>query len=109
MSAPRIEPDIRMPPAYTRPFGCEELHAVFFQRRGDRGRRCSAVPIQVRQTEHLLKQAAKEARRRKAGLMLLGDTAAQAAEARERTSHLLPRDREISMARAEAGAWGLDG
>ncbi len=68
-----------IPNKYTRPFGCENLHAVLFQSCADRGGVSPAVVIMI-----------------------------PAADAKQVALDLLPDHREVSLSRAEAGVWGLN-
>jgi len=98
----------RLDLAYTRAFGCPELHAVLFQHRADRGGSCPTVAVMIPEAEDMLARAAREARRLKARVLLVCDTGAQAAGARRRMAALLPRHRKVAIERAAAGVWRCD-
>jgi hypothetical protein len=97
----------RIPTEHARPFGLEELHCALFQHRADRGGSSSAISVQVPEAADLIPTAAKLAWRHSVRVLLLCDTADQAVAARRQFAKLAPRHREVSLARAEVGAWCL--
>ena len=97
-----------IPNKYTRPFGCENLHAVFFQSCADRGGVSPAVMVMIPEAADKLTAALKQAHEMGARLFILCDTEEQAADAKQVALVLLPDHREVSLSRAEAGAWGLN-
>ena len=97
-----------IPNKYTRPFGCENLHAVFFQSCADRGGVSPAVMVMIPEAADKLTAALKQAHEMGARLLILCDTEEQAADAKQVALVLLPDHREVSLSRAEAGAWGLN-
>ena len=97
-----------IPNKYTLPFGCENLHAVFFQSCADRGGVSSAVTIMIPEAADNLTAALMQTHKLQACLLILCDTEKQAADAKQAALELLPDHREVSLSRAEAGAWGLN-
>ena len=97
-----------IPNKYTRPFGCENLHAVIFQSCADRGGVSPAVVIMIPEEVDKLTESLKQAHKLRARLLLLCDTEEQAAVAKQVALDILPDHREVSLSRAEAGAWGLN-
>ena len=97
-----------IPQEYTRPFGCDELHAVFFQYRADRGGVSPTVMIMIPEATDKLTAALMQAHKLQARLIIVCDTEEQAADAKQVALDLLPDHREVSLSRAEAGAWGLN-
>ena len=97
----------RIPPEYTRPHGCEELHAVFFQHRDDPGGDSATVSIMIPEMGHMFDTATATTRQLRARLCILCDTAGQARAARQAALERLPEHREVALERAEAGAWGI--
>jgi hypothetical protein len=95
----------RMPPWLTAAFGVAELHAVFFQPSDDLGGPRDCVAIQIPEaTADELSLALQTANRRKARVMVLCDTAEQAADAAGLATHLACH-LQVSLERAEAGGW----
>ncbi len=97
-----------IPQEYTRPFGCDELHAVFFQYRADRGSVSSTLMVMIPEAADKLTTALMQAHKLQARLLILCDTEEQARDAKQAAHELLPDHREVSLSRAEAGAWGLN-
>ncbi len=97
-----------VPNKHTRPFGCENLHAVFFQSCADRGGVSPAVAIMIPEALDKLTAALKQVHKTGARLIILCDTKEQAANAKQAAVDLLPDHREVSLNRAEAGVWGLN-
>ena len=97
-----------IPREYTRLFGCEELHAVFFQHRADRGGVSPSVMVMIPEAADRLTAALKQAREMGARLVIVCDTGKQARDAKQAALELLPDHREVSLSRAQAGAWGLN-
>ncbi len=97
-----------IPQEYTRPFGCDELHAVFFQSRADRGGVSPAVMIMIPEAIDNLTAALMQAHRLQARLVIVCDTEKQARDATKAARELLPDHREVSLSRAQVGAWGLN-
>ena len=97
-----------IPNKYTRPFGCENLHAVFFQSYADRGGVSPAVMVMIPEGADKLTTALMQVHKLQARLLILCDTEEQAADAKQVALDLLPDHREVSLSRAEAGAWGLN-
>ncbi len=97
-----------IPNKYTRPFGCENLHAVFFQHRADRGGLSSAVMVMIPEAADKLTAALVQARNHQARLVIVCDTEKQARDAKRTALDQLPEHREVSLCRAQAGAWGLN-
>ncbi len=97
-----------IPRAYTRLFGCEELHAIFFQHRADRGGVSPSVMVMIPEAADKLTAALVQARSLQARLVIVCDTEKQARDAKQAATKLLPDHREVSLSRAEAGAWGLN-
>ncbi len=95
-----------IPCRYTRPYGVDEAHAVFFQHRTDRG---GMVSIMIPEADQDIDVALDGARQLKARVMIVCDTSAQAQAIRRRAAGLLPEHCEVALDRAAAGAWGLDG
>ncbi len=96
-----------VPNEHTRPFGCEGVHAVFFQSRADRGGVSACVAIMIPEAIDDLTRALKQAHKTAARLIILCDTGEQAVLAKKVAHEFLPDHREVSMSRAEAGAWGV--
>ena len=92
-----------VPQESTRPFGCEELHAVFFQHHADRGGASSTVVLMIPEAADTLTAALKQAREMGARLVIVCDTERQARDAKEVALDSLPDHREVSLSRAEAG------
>jgi hypothetical protein len=109
MTAPHLcDADTRIPPEYTRRFGCEELHGVHFQHKDDRGGSCTALVISVPEVPtRRIKVALALARSENARVAFTCDTAAQARRMHRLATRLLPDHGFVSMERAAAGAWGL--
>ena len=97
-----------VPNKYSRPFGCENLHAVFFQSRADRGGESVCVAIMIPEAIDDLTRALKQAHKTAARLVIICDTKEQAANAKQVAVDLLPDHREVSWSRAKAAAWGLN-
>ena len=97
-----------IPPQYTKPYGVAEAHAVLFQHREDRGGMADTIAVMIPEAESNLEAAMAQARELQARVLLVCDTAAQAAAVRNRSRQLLPDHREVALDRAEAGAWRLD-
>ncbi len=97
-----------IPREYTRLFGCEELHAVFFQHRADRGAISPAVMVMIPEAAHKLTAALVQTRNLQARLVIVCDTEKQARDAKQAALELLSDHREVSLCRAQAGAWGLN-
>ncbi len=97
-----------IPNKYTRAFGCEDLHAVFFQYRADRGAISPAVMVMIPEAADRLIAALTQARNLQARLVVVCDTEEQARDAKQAATKLLPDHCEVSLSRAEAGAWGLN-
>ena len=97
-----------IPQEYTRPFGCDELHAVFFQHRADRGGVSPAIMIMIPEATDMLATALTQARKLQARLVIICDTAKQARKSKRAAFDQLPNHREVSLIRAQAGAWGLN-
>ncbi len=97
-----------VPNRYTRPFGCENLHAVFFQSCADRGGISRAVAIMIPEATDNLTTALKQVHKMGARLVIVCDTEKQARDAKQAALELLPDHREVSLSRAAAGAWGLN-
>ena len=97
-----------IPQEYTRPFGCDELHAVFFQYRADRGGVSPTVMIMIPEATDKLTTALMQAHNLQARLIIVCDTEEQARDAKQAAHELLPDHREVSLSRAEAGAWELN-
>jgi hypothetical protein len=97
----------RLPPAYTRRFGCKELHAAFLQHRADRSGVASTVMIGLPEGEQEFDLAMGRARARKARVGIISDTRGQALSAVERAQRALPKHRPVSIERAAAGGWAL--
>lgn len=97
-----------IPNKYTRAFGCEDLHAVFFQHRADRGGVSTSVMVMIPEAGDKLTAALTQARNLQARLVIVCDTEKQARDAKQAAFELLPDHREVSLCRAQAGAWGLN-
>jgi hypothetical protein len=97
----------RIPPQYTERFGCEELHGAFLQHRADRGGNAASVILPLPEGEAFFDFAMEQARRHKARVGFVCDTADQAVAALERARRALPKHRPVSIERAGAGRWGL--
>ncbi len=97
-----------IPREYTRLFGCEELHAVLFQHRADRGGASPCVMIMIPEATDMLATALTQARNLQTRLVIVCDTEKQARDAKQAAFELLPDHREVSLCRAQAGAWGLN-
>ncbi len=97
-----------IPNKYTRAFGCGDLHAVFFQYRADRGAISPAVMVMIPEAADRLTAALVQTRNLQARLVIVCDTEKQARDAKQAAHELLPGHREVSLCRAEAGAWGLN-
>ncbi len=97
-----------VPNEHTRPFGCENLHAVFFQSCADRGGVSPAVAIMIPEAIDDLTRALNHAHKTRSRLVIVCDTKEQADKAKQVAVELLPDHREVSLSRAEAGAWGLN-
>ncbi len=97
-----------IPREYTRLFGCEELHAVFFQHRADRGGASTSVMVMIPEAADKLTAALVQAQKLRARLVVVCDTEEQARDAKQAATKLLPDHREVSLSRAQAGAWGLN-
>ncbi len=97
-----------IPNKYTRAFGCEDLHAVFFQHRADRGGVSTSVMVMIPEAGDKLTAALTQARNLQARLVIVCDTEKQARDAKQAAHELLPDHREVSLCRAQAGAWGLN-
>jgi hypothetical protein len=97
----------RLDPNYTIPFGCNELHSVFFASKEDFGGRRGAVVVQIPETPDQLFVAAMEmATQSRAGIVFLRDTPTQARRVARKAANMLPNHCRVSMERAQAGAWG---
>ncbi len=96
-----------IPNKFTRPWGCENLHAVFFQYRADRGGASPAIMVMIPEAADKLTTALMQANKLQARLVIVCDTEEQARDAKEAAHDFLPDHREVSLSRAEAGAWGL--
>lgn len=101
--------DTLIPMQHTRSYGVSEAHAVFFQHRADRGGPAPAMSILIPEAMSYLDAALQEAHQLRARVIIVCDTAEQAAAARSRAITLLPNHRPVAMTRAQAGAWRLDG
>ncbi len=97
-----------IPREYTRLFGCEEVHAVFFQPRTDRGGISPAVMVMIPEATDKLITALAQAHTLKARLVIVCDTEEPARDAKQAAHELLPDHREVSLCRAQAGAWGVN-
>ncbi len=97
-----------IPREYTRLFGCEELHAVFFQHRADRGGVSPSVMVMIPEAADSLTAALTQAHELKARLGIVCDTEEQTRDAKQAALERLPDHREVSLCRAQAGAWGLN-
>ncbi len=97
-----------IPNKYTRAFGCGDLHAVFFQSRADRGGISPAVMVMIPEAADKLTTALAQAHTLKARLVIVCDTEEQARDAKQAAHELLPDHREVSLCRAQAGAWGVN-
>ena len=97
-----------IPRAYTRLFGCEELHAVFFQHRGDPGGVSPSVMIMIPEGADKLTAALVQTRNLQARLVIVCDTEEQALDAKRAVHDQLPDHREVSLCRAQAGAWAIN-
>ena len=107
MTAPLIAADTRIDPAYTRRFGCEELHGIYFEHRTDRGGPFVAVSFQIPETPpNLIEKGLAIARAERARVSFLCDTHGQARTMYDLARRLLPDHRHVAMQRAEAGALG---
>ena len=95
-----------IPREHTRRYGCENLHAIFFQHRKDRGGTVPTVAVTIPEARSSPRRAMRQARSLRARVMFVCDTGVQAKEIRDRAARLLPEHDEVSLARAEAGAWG---
>jgi len=97
----------KIPAAYTAPLGLE-LHVVLFEPANDRGGRSAVVGVQIPEaTRPLIRRGLEEARRRRARLIFLCDTAEQADRIAATAAAALPDHRRIAIERAAAGRWGL--
>ncbi len=97
-----------IPNKYTRPWGCENLHAVFLQHRADRGGTSPTVTIMIPEAADNLTVALTQARELRARMVIVCDTAKQARKSKRAALDQLPEHREVSLSRVEAGAWGLN-
>ncbi len=97
-----------IPREYTRLFGCEELHTVFFQHRADRGGASTSVMVMIPEAADKLTAALVQARNLQARLVSVCDTEEQARDAKQPALECLSDHRELSLCRAQAGAWGLN-
>ena len=97
-----------IPREYTRLFGCEELHAVFFQHRADRGGVSPSVMVMIPEAADRLPTALMKARYLQARLDIVCDTEKQTRDAKRTALDQLPEHREVSLCRAQVGAWGLN-
>ncbi len=97
-----------IPNKYTRPFGCENLHAVFFQSCADRGGVSPAVMVMIPEGADKLTTALMQVHKLQARLLILCDTEEQAVDAKQVALDLLPNHQVVSLSRAAAGAWGLN-
>jgi len=95
-----------IPRVYTRLFGCEELHAVFFQHRPDRGGVSPSVMVMIPEAADKLTAALVQARNLQARLVIVCDTKKQARDAKQAALELLSDHLEVSQCRAQVGAWG---
>jgi hypothetical protein len=108
-AAAALGPDkTRIPPVHTRPFGCEELHAVHFQHVADRGGFSDAIVIPIPESgRQIVRRALAIATHHRGRVSFLCDTHDQAVRMFRLAARLLPEHRFVSMDRAAAGAWGL--
>ncbi len=97
-----------VPREHTRAFGCENLHAVFFQHRADRGGVSPSVMVMIPEAADKLVAALVQARNLQARLVIICDTEKQARDAKQAALELLSDHREVSLCRAQAGAWRLN-
>jgi len=99
--------ETRLDPAYTARFGCGELHAVFYQHKGDQGGTCATAMVQIPEaSRRQIKATLAWARANRARLSFVCDTGDQVQQMQDIAARLLPDHRPVSMERAEAGAWG---
>jgi hypothetical protein len=97
----------RLDPNYAARFGCSEVHAACFQHLEDRGGLGTCIAIQVPETPRaLFNGALHRARRSKARIVVVGDTAEQVRQAAARIERGCRHNRRVSYERAEAAAWG---
>ena len=97
-----------IPNKYTRPWGCENLHAIFLQHRADRGGASLAVVVMIPEAADNLTVALAQARELRARMVIVCDTAKQARKSKRAALDQLPEHREVSLSRVEDGAWGLN-
>ncbi len=97
-----------VPNKFTRPWGCENLHAVFLQHRTDRGGTLPTVTILIPEAADNLTVALTRARELRARMVIVCDTAKQARKSKRAALDQLPEHCEVSLSRVEAGAWGLN-
>jgi hypothetical protein len=85
----------------------QELHAVFLEPIGDQGGACSTIALQVPEaTEREVGHAFTTAARFQMRMVIITDTAEQAAEFAKLATTKLPMHRRVAFERAQAGAMG---
>jgi hypothetical protein len=96
----------RINPTWTRAFGCEEVHGVFFQHVEDHGGTTDTVVVNLPEATSALNVAMQQAAALKARVALLCNTTTQAEEAASLAAKLLPNHRRVPVEKAESGMWG---
>ncbi|MCL2429794.1 MAG: hypothetical protein FWD12_11230 [Alphaproteobacteria bacterium] len=97
----------RIPPSYTAPFGCAELHAVAFRPNDDRGGQRHSVIVNIPETpDDAIRHAFAMTNRLRARMVFLCNTRRQARQVAERATKQLPEHSRIAIERAIADMWG---
>ena len=96
-----------LPADYTAKFGCPELHVAAFEHQDDPGGPWRCVAVQLPEaSRQVINEALHVARRLKARILIVADTADQVARAVARIERRCPHHRRVSYERAQAGAFG---
>ncbi len=89
-------------------FGCDELHAVFFQPTKDRGVMTDSIAFNIPETPlATVATALRQKIANRARIVFVCDTRQQADQIADFAAKMLPHHRRIAYERAEAGGWGI--
>jgi hypothetical protein len=98
----------RVEPELAARYGVDELHVVLFEPDGDRPGTRNVVGVQIPEaSRQQIREAIKQANKRRARVIFFCDTGDQADEMAVKAGEKLPHHHRIAYERAEAGEWGL--
>ena len=93
--------------SFTGRYGCDGLHAAVFEHRDDPGGSWRCIGIELPETPRQRFNAAlRMARRSKARILIIADSAEQVHQAVTRIERRCPHHRRVSLERANGGGFG---